>query len=115
MTAYDADRGPSAEFWALDEPERVQAIEAAHAELRPEHPPVESVRLHAAVHLVVETQLASDTEPETREALGRLLGQGSGRHAAVHAIGRIVSEHMFAVLEGHRFKREAFEAALRAL
>ena len=60
-------------------------------------------RLHAAVHAVVETQLASGAPPETRRALERLLAGGLPRHEAVHAIGLIVANATAAALDGRAF------------
>ncbi len=76
----------------------------------------ERLRLHVAIHSVVEAQLAEDEPPETAETLTRLLAEGLDRHEAVHAIGTVVASEIFEVLqEGRRYDEARYKAALAEL
>jgi hypothetical protein len=55
-------------------------------------------RLHAAIHVIVENQIALGEEVVV-EALDRLRRQGLSRHDAIHAIGMVLNEHIFNVLK----------------
>ena len=103
---YDPQRAPDPKAWlALDEATRVRLCEEAHASPGPTHPPIKSPRLHAAVHAVVENQLALGQPPQVRAALQRLMAQGLTRHEAVHEIGTVVSELIFDVVK----KKQAYD------
>ena len=112
---YDGDRAPDPGEWLdADETERIAAVEAHHRVVR-EHARMPRPRLHAAVHAVVETQLASGAPPETRRALERLLAGGLPRHEAVHAIGLIVANATAAALDGRAFDAGDYARELEAL
>ena len=88
---YDPDRDTHAGDWlALDESERIARVEEYHLHWKIAQP---QPRLHAAIHVVVENQLALGESPAV-EALQRLRSDGLTRHDAVHAIGMAVAEHM---------------------
>ena len=53
---------------------------------------------HAALHAIVENQIALNLEPVVR-AMHRLRNEGLTRHDAVHAIGSVVAEHLFDILK----------------
>jgi hypothetical protein len=113
---YDADRAPDPAAWdAADEGERVAAVQAHHATLGSRHPPTPQPRLHAALHVVVESQLAAGNPPEARRALARLTAGGLGRHDAVHAIASAAADATNAALAAGRFDRAAYARALDAL
>ncbi len=57
-----------------------------------------NARLHAAIHTIVENQLAMGI-PEVRETLDRLLAEGLDRHDALHAIGMVLAELIFYVTQ----------------
>ncbi|HTN54119.1 MAG TPA: DUF1841 family protein [Anaeromyxobacter sp.] len=112
---YDAESAPPAEAWlAAAEQERLRAVEAHHARLavhaRMPHP-----RLHAALHVVVEGQLAAGEPPEVRRALDRLVAGGLTRHEALHAIGLLVANATTAALEGRTFDARVYAQELDAL
>jgi hypothetical protein len=93
---YDPLTGPNALAWShTDESERVAAVLKHHVGNREAKP---NERLHAAIHAVVENQVAMGDSYPTAGVLARLMGQGLDRHDAVHAIGSLVSEHMFQAL-----------------
>jgi len=58
----------------------------------------ERLRLHLAIHMVVETQLADRGPAAAGETLSRLLEAGLTRHDAIHAIGTVASEEVLACL-----------------
>lgn len=112
---YDADRAPDpAEWLDTDEVERIAAVEAHHRSVR-DHPRMPRPRLHAAIHAVVETQLASGTPAEARRALERLLAGGLPRHEAIHAVGLIVANATAAALDGRAFDARDYARELDAL
>lgn len=112
---YDATRAPDPATWLeSDEQGRLAAVERHHAHLTA-HPRTPKPRLHAALHLVVENQLALGEPPEARRALERLLAAGLDRHEAVHAIALLVSDVMTAAMEGRPFDARVYAAELDAL
>ncbi len=112
---YDGDRAPDPGEWLDgDEDERIAAVEVHHRTVR-EHSRMPRPRLHAAIHAVVETQLASGAPPETRRALDRLMAGGLPRHEAVHAIGLIVANATTAALDGRAFDAGDYARELDAL
>jgi len=92
MFIYDPNNQPDAQTWLeLPETKRMTAVEKHHKAARIKLP---SSRGHAALHVMVENQLAEGYEPSVR-AIARLTKEGLTRHDAVHAIGSVVSEHLF--------------------
>lgn len=96
METYDPDSAPDPESWlTLDEGERHCLVQAAvSAETRLPNP-----RLHATFHLIVENQVAMGDETPVAATLERLIGEGLGRHDAVHAVGSILSSHVFRAMK----------------
>lgn len=112
---YDATRSPDPAAWlAADEGERLEAVLAHHGALAA-HPRMPQPRLHAALHLVVESQLALGKPPEAGRALARLIRGGLDRHEAVHAIAMLVSNVAAAAMEGGRYDAGAYGRELDAL
>jgi hypothetical protein len=113
---YDADRAPDPAAWtAAPEADRLAAVEAHHRALAAPHPAVRQPRVHAAIHLVVENQLASGSPPEARRAMDRLVRAGLSRHEALHAIASVVAATAQGALSGARFDPGAYARALDAL
>jgi hypothetical protein len=54
--------------------------------------------LHAAIHTVVESQLALG-EPVVIDALARLRSEGLTRHEAVHATGMALADQIYDLLK----------------
>ena len=96
---YDAQMAPNSEEWlALEEGERLAAIVEYHEYIGEELP---NLNLHAAIHSVVENQIAmGETAPI--QTLERLLSERLDRHEAIHAIGSVLSEQIFNVLKGRQ-------------
>ena len=93
---YDPGQYPSALEWLeLDELTRIELIEEFHANQKIDLP---NLRVHAAIHCVVENQIAENFE-STVQAMIRLCAEGLSRHDAIHAVGSVVAEHLFQVLK----------------
>ena len=103
MTPYDPERAPDPAAWlALDESERIGRIAAFHAAAGITPP---NAQLHAAMHAVVENQIAEEMET-VRETLARLHVEGLSRHEALHAAGWVLVAHL-TVRMGRRGKGRA--------
>ncbi|KAA0996165.1 hypothetical protein FVF58_50245 [Paraburkholderia panacisoli] len=95
MRAYNPQSAPEPDTWLeLGEQERIVLVEAWH---RAAHVKLPNVTAHAAIHAVVENQIAMNLEPVVR-AMHRLTKGGLTRHDAIHAIGSVVAEHLFDIL-----------------
>lgn len=92
---YDPARAPNPDQWlALAETERLDLVAAYHRRARATLP---NVQLHAAIHAIVENQLAEGYDL-ARDALDRLRAEGLDRHEAIHAIGSVLIAHMGTLL-----------------
>lgn len=92
MWKYDPEHAPAPAQWlALDETERIEAVRRYHRKTRVKLP---SMNAHAAVHVMVENQLAEGL-PQAKRALERLLGAGLDRHDSIHAIASVLMEHIW--------------------
>jgi hypothetical protein len=95
VTTYDPDIPPHPSEWlAADEGLRLALVTDYHHGM---DLPESRLRLHAAIHVVVENQIALG-EQVVIDAMTRLQKEGLSRHDAVHAIGMVVSEHLFEIL-----------------
>ena len=93
MRRYDPLEAPEPEEWlALDEAERIRLAERYH---RRAHIRVPSIKAHAAMHVVVENQIALGDEIPVRATLNRLMGEGLDRHEVIRAIGLVSSEYIY--------------------
>ena len=94
---YDPAVPPDpAEWLALDEGEQIALVEDYHRRGGIELP---QETLHAAIHTVIETQLAEQLAPVV-SAFERLRGEGLDRHDTVHALGTVLAEHMRQLMTG---------------
>ena len=92
MQHYDPLDAPDYEKWlALDEQERIALARDYHGSARIRVP---NVAVHAAVHAIVETQIALGDETPVRRTAQRLMDEGLDRHEAIHAIGSVLVEFM---------------------
>lgn len=116
MTAkdYDVAHPPSpAEWLAMDEGERILAVEEAHR--RTGSPTGGSPTAHATIHVMVENQLA-EGQPGSVAAYDRFRAAGIGRHTTVHALASVVTRHMMSMLQnGGTFDHAAAERDFAAL
>lgn len=115
MSRYNPDRAPSPEEWlALDEGERIVLAEQYHRRRRIRMP---NQTLHAAVHATVENQIAM-REPVVVQVFARLQDEGLDRHEAIHALGSVLAEQIFATVKGETGDLPpgaAYHAALQEL
>jgi len=85
MQHYDPLIAPDAEEWlSLDESEPLNLARAYHRRTRDRVPNLEA---HAAVHAIVENQIALGDEIPVRRTVTRLMAEGLDRHDAIHAVG----------------------------
>lgn len=112
MDTYDPQESISADEWlALDEAERMSVVGQYHRHARIRLPKAE---LHAAVHVVVENQLAAGDE-RIQRTLARLMGGGLDRHEAVHAIGSVLARQLWSRMQGADEQGPNTEAYYREL
>jgi hypothetical protein len=92
MTSYDPEVTPDANEWlAASEEVRIQLAQDFHVRAKIEVPGLKS---HAAIHAIVENQIALNHPPNIR-AMKRLQSGGLSRHDAIHAIGSVIAEMFF--------------------
>ena len=109
---YDPTQGLDASEWLeSDEAERLDAVLRYH---KRDKERAGSVRAHAAIHVTVENQLAEGLGGAVR-AMERLREQGLGRHDAIHAVGSVVAEQIYAALKHRAFDAAEYEARLDVL
>src|SRR3982750_3642786 len=97
LTRYDPERAPDPERWlATSEAERIELVRRYHRKARIRVP---NEQVHAAIQQAVETQVAMGDETPAAAVLQHLLGEGLTRHDALHAIGCVLTEHMFELLQ----------------
>ena len=91
LKRYDPDKPPDPDDWlGGDEQRRIDMVSAYHRRAGVRLP---SVKGHATLHVIVENQLAT-AEPVVVATLERLQHEGLTRHAAIHAIGSVLLEHL---------------------
>lgn len=111
---YDPLHPPDPSQWlALSEGDRLNGVLEFHG---PAGAALPNARLHAALHVTVENQVAEGYRAVV-EALARLTGEGLDRHESVHAVGAAVAERMRQVLQSGKpaFDKVAYETELAAL
>lgn len=110
---YDPLTGPDPQAWLeLDESERMDAVLQHHKKTGFG---TGNLRGHAIVHAVVEAQIAEGLE-RAIAALERLQGEGLDRHESLHAIGAVLSTHLYEAATGDAgFDRESYDRELDAL
>jgi hypothetical protein len=97
MEPYNPDRAIDPLEWTtLDEDERHYLIERCHREKRIKMP---NLHVHAAIHVIVENQVALGAEIPVQIILERLMREGLRRHDAIHAIGSVLAGYMFDLIK----------------
>jgi hypothetical protein len=85
MTRYDPLQAPDPDAWlALSEDERIELAADFHRRAGDRAP---SAPAHAAIHCMVENQIALGEATPVRAAMERLMAEGLDRHEAIHAVG----------------------------
>ena len=98
MNRYNPDIAPEPEEWLdLDEQERIILATDYHRRSKERLP---NTRIHATIHAIVETQVALGDDTPVRDVLERLQSEGLNRHEAIHAVGRVLAEHMHGMMSG---------------
>jgi hypothetical protein len=117
MKRYDPDQELDGRQWLqLPEEQRRKLALEAHDPLPPGHPPVANRRLHAAAHVMVETQLARQEIPEANQAFQRLRAAGLSRHRAIHALADVALSEMTRMVEARGpFDRFGYVERLKSL
>jgi len=96
MNSYDPDIPPSSTDWlGADEGERIELVSEYHDREKIKLP---NLQLHAVIHVVVENQLALG-EATVVNTLRRLQGEGLSRHNALHAIGSVLAEDLYELMQ----------------
>jgi HD superfamily phosphodiesterase len=96
LSQYDPHEHINSDAWlALDESERMQLVRRYHRRQRIRLP---NETIHAAIHVIVENQVALGDAFPAKAVLLRLMKEGLDRHEAIHAIGSVLSEELFVVM-----------------
>ena len=96
MSVHNPDTSPAATEWlALDEGERIRLVLTYHERNQISLP---DPQLHAVIHVVVENQIAMG-EGTVVETLERLRREGLSRHDAIHAIGSVLAEDLYTLMQ----------------
>ena len=101
MNIYNPSIPPKADDWLeLDEQYRLDLINNFVKNYEQEIEK-EAMRIHSAIHMIVENQLALNVDL-TAETYNRLKRQGLDRHQIIHAIGAVISEDIFELMNGNK-------------
>lgn len=114
LTKYDPDRAPDPQRWrAQNGMDLMDIVQRYHRRAGIRLP---DERIHAALHVMVENQVALGAQTPVGEAVDRLMGEGMSRHDAIHAVGAVLDKHVFqAHSTGIPVSREAYYADIRAV
>ena len=98
MKRYDPLVTPDPGEWqAIDEQERIDLVVDYHRRARIRLP---NLKVHAAIHAVIETQIALGEETPVERTVRRLMSEGLDRHDAIHAAGSVLAEFIYDVRNG---------------
>jgi hypothetical protein len=101
MKEYKVSNSPNPREWLeLDETERLDLV-VEFVKKNEKDIEIPTMKIHASIHVIVENQLAMESEP-TPETYSRLRKQGLSRHETIHAIGAVISEGMFEIMKGNK-------------
>jgi hypothetical protein len=115
MARYDPLDAPDPVEWqSLSEQERMRLVLVHHRKADMELP---NEQAHAAVHVVVENQVALGDQTLVPVTLERLIREGLDRHDAVHAIGSVLMDFVQELLNDDTasWLNEKYDAELRKL
>ena len=114
-TQYDPNVAPPAVEWLkLGEARRIDLVTTYHQRAGIS---TGNDRLHAIIHVIVETQLALG-ESVVMATHDRLKGGGLTRHDAIHAIGSVLTGHLQRLMTDRAPDRETertYDDGLRSL
>ncbi len=114
MNDYDPTKELNSKEWmALDEGVRLTLIKEFHEKRQEEFP---DAGLHAAMHCLVENQVASCDDMPVAVTLERLIKEGLDRHDVIHAIASIICIDLFDMMKhGASFSQERYSDRLEEL
>ena len=113
MKHYKPSRVPNREEWlALTQQERIGLVLKYHREKRIL---MREAEFHAALHVLVEDQVAAGDELPVDRTVRRLIAEGLDRHQAIHAIIGAMSNNMLEVLRQARTPPARYFAELETL
>jgi hypothetical protein len=96
LLQYDPHERVNSDAWlALEESERTRLVVRYHQRQRIWLP---NEIVHAAIHVIVENQIALGDAFPAKAVLFRLMSEGLDRHEAVHAIGSVLSKTLFTAM-----------------
>jgi hypothetical protein len=101
MISYDPAVQPNIEEWLQATDDEKNTVVREFHEENDEDLDDEALAIHAALHVIVENQLAMGVEL-VPEAVAKLTRQGLSRHETIHAIGAILAEDVFAIARGDK-------------
>lgn len=97
MERYDPLKAPDATEWlGTDEGERIERVRRYHRHAAVRLP---NARLHAAMHVVVENQVAMGDALPVGRTVDRLQAEGLDRHEAIHAVGSVLAGRMYDLMK----------------
>ena len=113
MDSYDPDASwDSADWLQTDEGERIELVSSFHRRKKIHLP---NAQLHAVIHVIVENQLALGEEV-VAQTLARLQEEGLDRHDALHAIGSVLAEDLYELMQdGAKATGDAYRRYLERL
>jgi len=112
MNTYDPETTPAPTSWLqTDEGERISLVSAFHQR---QNIVLANAQLHAVIHVIVENQLALG-DLTVLETLARLQKEGLSRHDALHAIGSVLAENLYDVMQEEDAAGESYRAYLERL
>jgi hypothetical protein len=113
MKRYDPLQAPDPEEWlSLDEDERIALVSYYHRRAKPRPP---NAPAHAAIHVIVENQIALGDEYPVQRTADRLIDEGLDRHEAIHAIGSVLVGQMHEISQAPTTGADLNERYLAAL
>jgi len=116
MKRYDPQKAPDPEAWlALPEARRIDLVRQYHVRARAKLP---NANIHNVIQATVETQAALGEAMPVRRTLERLMAAGLTRHAALHAVGSVLTQYLFDLMHSEDTPEDpnpAYFAALEAL
>jgi hypothetical protein len=99
LLRYDPHEHIDCDAWlALEESERTWQVVRYHRKQRIRLP---NETIHAAIHVIVENQVALGDAFPAMAVLLRLISQGLDRHEAIHAIGSVLSDTLYTAMNEH--------------
>jgi hypothetical protein len=82
----------------LSEEETILATKKYHDDHEPKMDEGSSI-IHAAMHAVIETQIAMIDPPQVHRTFTKLIDAGLDRHDAIHIVGSVLAEQLYHLME----------------